>query len=215
MDKRAISYHFAPALSDLEDMHLRKKLQKNTNSSIRIIAGDWRGRKLPVAEVEGLRPTGDRIRETLFNWLQLDIRGARCLDLFAGTGALGLEALSRGASKVIFCELNTTAQQQLQANLATLNANNGELKRTAAGELLNNPQGDTPFDIVFIDPPFAENLWNTTLEALLHPEANWLSEHALIYLEYPKNTAITLPATWRIRKTKTTGQVTFTLLERE
>ena len=85
---------------------MRKNNQKNAGSSIRIIAGDWRGRKLPVAEVDGLRPTGDRVRETLFNWLQLDIRDARCLDLFAGTGALGLEALSRGASEVVFTELD-------------------------------------------------------------------------------------------------------------
>lgn len=118
---------------------MRKNNQKNAGSSIRIIAGDWRGRKLPVAEVDGLRPTGDRVRETLFNWLQLDIRDARCLDLFAGTGALGLEALSRGASEVVFTELDTKAQQQLQANLTTLQPHGGVLKRMAALDLLKQP----------------------------------------------------------------------------
>lgn len=190
---------------------MRKNNQKNTGSTIRIIAGDWRGRKLPVAEVEGLRPTGDRVRETLFNWLQLDIRGARCLDLFAGTGALGLEALSRGASEVIFTELDTQAQQQLQANLTTLQPHGGKLKRMAAHDWLKQAP-TAPFDIAFIDPPFAKDLWASTLDALT--QGNWLSEHGLIYIEHPKRTAITLPNGWQERKSKTSGQVTYRLLER-
>lgn len=190
---------------------MRKNNQKNAGSSIRIIAGDWRGRKLPVAEVDGLRPTGDRVRETLFNWLQLDIRDARCLDLFAGTGALGLEALSRGASEVVFTELDAKAQQQLQANLTTLQPHGGVLKRMAALDLLKQPPA-TPYDIAFIDPPFALNLWDDTLNALT--QAPWLSEHGLIYVEHPKRTAITLPNGWQERKSKTSGQVTYCLLER-
>lgn len=193
---------------------MRKTQQKNTDSSIRIIAGDWRGRKLPVASVDGLRPTGDRVRETLFNWLQLHVRGSRCLDLFAGTGALGLEALSRGAEKVVFCELHPAAQQQLHANLCTLKDTKGELKRMTAVEFLTSAEPDAPYDIVFIDPPFAQSLWQETLTALTPDNTRWLSEEAFIYLEHPKQTPITPPAGWQERKSKTTGQVTFTLLER-
>ncbi|WP_185234647.1 16S rRNA (guanine(966)-N(2))-methyltransferase RsmD [Teredinibacter franksiae] len=160
----------------------KKKPQKPSESSIRIIGGQWRGRKLAVTEAEGLRPTADRVRETLFNWLMADIHGSRCLDLFAGTGALGLEALSRGAAFVQFAETNTQAARQLEANLQLLD---GMHAKVFGGDGLSLAPPSEPFDLVFLDPPYARNLWQPALtylagKGLLHPSAK-------IYIEAPKS----------------------------
>lgn len=181
-----------------------------SRSKVRIIGGQWRGRKLPVAQVDGLRPTGDRIRETLFNWLQGEIRDAHCLDMYAGTGALGLEALSRGASNVQFLEQNALAAKQLADNILLLNAQQACLARADALEWLKQTR-NTPFRIVFIDPPFSENLWNKSIEALSNSQC--LACNALIYIETPINTDISTPLHWQIQKQKTSGKVTYRLYQ--
>jgi len=124
--------------------------------SIRIIAGEWRGRKLPVIDVDGLRPTSDRIRETLFNWLMPYLSGSRCLDLFAGTGALGFEAASRGAHNVDFVESHRQVSQALSENIKLLEAN-AIVHNMAANAFLTRSATES-FDLVFVDPPFAENM---------------------------------------------------------
>ncbi|HET8705194.1 MAG TPA: 16S rRNA (guanine(966)-N(2))-methyltransferase RsmD, partial [Pseudomonadales bacterium] len=124
-------------------------------SELRIIGGQWRGRKLRFAAVEGVRPTGDRIRETLFNWLMFDIEDTRCLDLFAGSGALGFEAASRGAREVVLIDRHPKVVEQLNENAKLLNFGGFEIEKTDAEHFL----GSKPpaFDIVFLDPPFAED----------------------------------------------------------
>jgi 16S rRNA (guanine966-N2)-methyltransferase len=174
---------------------------------VRIIGGQWRGRKLRFAPVEGLRPTGDRLRETLFNWLQFRLPGSRCLDLYAGSGALGLEALSRGAAKVDFVELNRSAAQTLREQLQILDAQNGQVHQTSAEEFLARA-ADTPYDLVFIDPPFADDLWQQTLAAL----AGRLAPGTLVYVETPRDTALNLPEGWQLEKQKRAGQVCMYLL---
>ena len=126
-----------------------------STNQLRIIGGQWRGRKLNFPDIDGLRPTGDRIRETLFNWLTGDLPASRCLDLFAGAGSLGLEALSRGASQVVLLEKHPQAASQLQAHLSTLNCSQGQAVQTDSLQWLANHQGEG-FDIVFMDPPFKQ-----------------------------------------------------------
>ncbi|MCV6615583.1 MAG: 16S rRNA (guanine(966)-N(2))-methyltransferase RsmD [Cellvibrionaceae bacterium] len=183
---------------------------------LRIIGGHWRGRKLAFAETEGLRPTGDRIRETLFNWLAADIGGSRCLDLFSGSGALGLEALSRGAAEVQLWEQNKRACELLSKHLQTLNPSaRSQLAKVYQGDSISRLERDTPaagFDIVFMDPPFSLDLWNRSAEAL--EKQGWLAEEALVYVESPKNQALQLPPNWKLWRQKQTGQVSFQLLER-
>ncbi|WP_308364778.1 MULTISPECIES: 16S rRNA (guanine(966)-N(2))-methyltransferase RsmD [unclassified Microbulbifer] len=170
-------------------------------SQLRIIGGRWRGRKLQFAPVAGLRPTGDRLRETLFNWLQFRLPGARCLDLFAGSGALGLEALSRGAAGVDFVELNRSALQTLKEQLGVLQAQNGRVHYTSASDFLAHT--DTRYDIVFVDPPFDSDLWQETLAAL----GTHLARNALVYVETPRDKAVLPPDGWQIAKEKRAGRV--------
>ncbi|MGL6159795.1 16S rRNA (guanine(966)-N(2))-methyltransferase RsmD [Microbulbifer sp.] len=170
-------------------------------SQLRIIGGRWRGRKLQFAPVAGLRPTGDRLRETLFNWLQFHLPGARCLDLFAGSGALGLEALSRGAAGVDFVELNRGAARTLKEQLGALQAQNGRVHYTSASDFLAHT--DTRYDIVFVDPPFDGDLWQETLAAL----GGHLAKNALVYVETPRDKVVLPPDGWQIAKEKRAGQV--------
>ena len=128
---------------------------------IRIIGGQWRGRKLPVPDSPGLRPTTDRVRETLFNWLAPSMVDARCLDCFAGSGALGLEALSRYAASATLLEMDRSVSQQLQQNLTTLKATNAKVVNTNTLTFLG--QKGTPHEVVFIDPPFRKGLLEETL----------------------------------------------------
>jgi 16S rRNA (guanine966-N2)-methyltransferase len=171
---------------------------------LRIIGGEWRGRKLPILDAEGLRPTGDRLRETLFNWLTLDLPGARCLDVFAGTGALGLEALSRGAGSVTMIELQGDVAEQLRANCATLGARNVDIIQTNALTWLKQPH-EQQFDVVFIDPPFAANLWQQSVD-LLEQQA-LLADEAIIYVETPKDVHLEPPADWSLHRRKPAGAV--------
>ncbi len=176
--------------------------------AVRIIAGQWRGRRLQVPHLPGLRPTPDRVRETLFNWLRPYLLGARCLDLFAGTGALCLEALSRGAQSAVMVETAAAAAAALRANAARLGADRAEvIEAPAMHYLAGTPQ---PFDIVFIDPPFASDLIART-SALLE-ERGWLSRNALIYVEAPAALhPLPLPNTWEGIRSGTAGQVGYHL----
>lgn len=185
----------------------------NSTQQLRIIGGQWRGRKFNFPSADGLRPTGDRIRETLFNWLSSDIHGARCLDLFAGSGALALEALSRGAAHVELWEANRAACQQLQNHIKTLQSQLGEQEtQISHGDsltMLAQHNEGAPFDIIFMDPPFAANLWETAAELL--EQNNWLHPDSLIYIESPKNQLPKLPENWRNWRCKNTGQVCYQL----
>jgi 16S rRNA (guanine966-N2)-methyltransferase len=157
-----------------------------------------------------IRPTPDRIRETLFNWLAQRVPAARCLDLFAGSGALGLEALSRGAAQVTFVERDAVAVRELRARLAEWGANGGQVEHNDALRFLAaDPQ--RTFDIVFLDPPFASDLLVPSAQAL--EQRHWLSAGALIYVETDSRTGLPpLPATWRVIKAKQAGTVGYHLL---
>lgn len=181
-------------------------------AKVRIIGGQWRGRKLPVADIEGLRPTGDRIRETLFNWLAPDIHGARCLDLYAGSGALGFEALSRGAATAGFVELNPAVCRQIEANIQLLATDNAQLVCDDALSWLTSQPGTLDFDLIFIDPPFALNLWDKTIRALSDNEGR-LKPGTLIYIESPKSQIYDIPSNWQCRRDKQTGQIAYRLFQ--
>ncbi len=190
------------------------KLKKQPNKSaskghIRIISGQHRGRKLPVLLAEGLRPTTDRVKETVFNWLMPYIQDAKCLDCFAGSGGLGFEALSRGAESVTFIELNKAAAQQLMANKATLKADNVEVLSTNALAFLQKNQ--QAFSLVFIDPPFRKGLAQQTAQAL---SQQGLTENALIYVEMEvDNNSQVMPSHWQLLKEKVAGQVVYRLYQ--
>ncbi len=184
-------------------------LASNKKGEVRIIAGEFRGRKLPVLNAEGLRPTSDRVRETLFNWLQFDIVGRNVLDVFAGSGVLGFEALSRGAKHVTMLELDRKNYQQLIENKQQLKIENLTLHNLNALVFLNNPAPQT-FDIVFLDPPFNQGLMLKTIELLF--KNNWLSNNSLLYIEQENSLAWEgLPEGWVCKKEKQTSQVKFGL----
>ncbi|MEE3609249.1 16S rRNA (guanine(966)-N(2))-methyltransferase RsmD [Avibacterium paragallinarum] len=180
---------------------------------VRIIAGLWRGRKLPVLNAEGLRPTGDRVKETLFNWLMPYIVGANCLDCFAGSGSLGLEALSRQANQVIFLELNKQVANQLSKNLQQLKCSplQGQVINQNSLQYLQQMPPSPQFDLVFLDPPFHFDLAQQAIDAL--EQYHWLKPEALIYVETEKNKTLTIPAHWQLLKEKTTGQVRYRLYQ--
>ena len=179
---------------------------------VRIFGGEWRRRWLPVPAAEGLRPTGDRVRETLFNWLMPHLPGARCLDLFAGTGVLGFEALSRGASHATFVERDARVFTQLAHNAEVLQAGTRAalVNADAARFLLAQPP--SAFDIVFLDPPFASALMAEVMPRLAQA---WLTPGALLYLEFPRGGAgIALPEGWRMMREGETRQAGFGLARR-
>ena len=182
---------------------------------IRIIAGKWRGRKISVGDFEGLRPTPDRIRETLFNWLQSHISEARCLDLFAGSGVLGLEALSRGAKSVTFIEKLPPASMALKKIVTTLAANTTcEIIQTDAIVWLQQQKNisSPSMDIIFLDPPFSSGLLLQALKALTHHPL--VGAKTLIYIESAKSlTAEELPPNWQILKQKQAGEVAYHLVQ--
>lgn len=173
---------------------------------VRIIGGRFRGKKLAVADVPGLRPTSDRIRETVFNWLMHDIRGARCLDLFAGSGALGFEACSRGASQVVLIEQSTPAFSKLSQAAAQLNTENLHLIQSDALSWLQ--QCRQRFDIVFIDPPFASTLAEQALKLI--DEYQILVPGGLLYRESNQIQTASTPH-WQMIKAKKAGQVHYGL----
>ncbi|HEX7762206.1 MAG TPA: 16S rRNA (guanine(966)-N(2))-methyltransferase RsmD [Cellvibrio sp.] len=221
---KALSYHF---LTLHREKALSKAVSKSTSATasghkpkgsnqLRIIGGQWRGRKLSFPDVDGLRPTGDRIRETLFNWIAPDIHGANCLDLFAGSGALGLEALSRGAASSLLIERDGRAAAQLKSNLDLLKADGGKVLQMDALDYLQRSATELPnamFDVVFIDPPFQLNLWQVVIDQL--EQRQLLREGAAIYIESGLNDHYLPPANWRLHRDKTSGSVHYRLFYRE
>jgi 16S rRNA (guanine966-N2)-methyltransferase len=178
---------------------------------LRIIAGSWRGRKLRFPSRPQIRPTPDRVRETLFNWLGGRVGGSRCMDLFAGSGALGLEALSRGASHVTFVEWDGVAAAELRARLVEWQAEGAEVREAEALRYLAGPA--SAFDIVFLDPPYAADLLGRA--AVLLESRGWLAPQALIYVETAADAGLPpLPASWDLAKTKQAGAVGYHLLVR-
>lgn len=178
---------------------------------VRIIGGTWRSRRLPVLVAPGLRPTPDRVRETLFNWLAPFLPGSRCLDLYAGTGALCFEALSRGAAQAVMVERDEPAARMLTDNLARLKAQGAEVVRAEALTFLAG--APRPFDIIFIDPPFAIAAEQVERCARLIDAGDWITGGGLVYLEIPAQlTPLPLPAAWTLLKSKTTGQVGYHLM---
>ena len=179
---------------------------------LRIVSGKWRSRLLPVTDVDGLRPTSERVRETLFNWLAPVIDGARCLDLFAGTGALGFEALSRGAAFVDLVDKAPAAAAQLRDNVGLLSASGVGVHQMDAFDFIRRRGGRPRYDIVFLDPPFADDRYAELCRLL--DEGGWLSPAALVYLEQDRGQPIPeLPAGWRVKKEKTAGNVRYSLIE--
>jgi len=178
-------------------------------NSVRIIGGGWRGRRVAFPDIPGLRPTPDRVRETLFNWLQQAVTGSCCLDLFAGSGALGLEALSRGAMQVVFVEQAVAAARGLKEQLHRLGGDlKGRVMEMGAARFLRTPE--EPFDIVFLDPPFGRDALAEYVPLL--DEGNWLKVGGLVYLENAKTTGTPkLPAHWEIIKSKAAGEVGYHL----
>ncbi|MGV8944501.1 16S rRNA (guanine(966)-N(2))-methyltransferase RsmD [Thermomonas sp.] len=178
--------------------------------SVRIIGGRWRGTKLPVPDHPGLRPTSDRVRETLFNWLQPQLPGARVLDLFAGSGALGLEALSRGAASAQLVEADLGLASGLKEFGARLDA--GSQLEVQAGDALAWLRGAPPgaFDIAFVDPPFDADLWDAVLTLL--PAC--MAGQAWIYLESPIALSPVLPGDWALHRENHTRDVRYALYRR-
>lgn len=204
------------------------KTQQKTGQ-LRIIGGRWRSRKLAFPDVEGLRPTPDRVRETLFNWLQPVIPGACCLDLFAGSGALGLEALSRGALRTVFVDQDAAAERSVREHLTTLDATNAQVIQSDVLAYLQGGRFRHPdalerpslhgvpqcFDVVFIDPPYRH--YDLLQACCAHLEAgDWLALSAYIYLETESSCDVPpLPPNWKVIRSKKAGQVGYHLALRE
>jgi 16S rRNA (guanine966-N2)-methyltransferase len=183
-----------------------------TKNEVRIIGGKWRSRKLRFPDLPELRPTPDRVRETLFNWLSPYVVGARCLDLFAGSGALGFEALSRGASSVVMVDQSAVVVQQLQANALLLAA---EKEVVLSCSQVPNEQlllDQNAFDIIFLDPPFHKNYLATCCEWL--ENANCLAKNALIYIEAESSLRppLPIPKNWTLLREKKAGEVGYYLV---
>jgi 16S rRNA (guanine966-N2)-methyltransferase len=178
-------------------------------NSVRIIAGTWRGRRVHFPDMPALRPTPDRVRETLFNWLQHSIIDTRVLDLFAGSGALGLEALSRGAREVVFVEQFPAAARALQEQLASFGAAaKGRILGMGAARFLRTP--GEPFDVAFLDPPFGTNALAEYIPLL--DAGNWLKVGGLVYLENERVAGVpALPSHWELLKSKSAGEVGYHL----
>ncbi len=177
---------------------------------VRIIGGKWRNTKLPVPLVAGLRPSSDRVRETLFNWPTPRLGGARVLDLFAGSGALGLEAVSRGATQATLVERDAGLARQLRESVARLGAQAQVevVQADALHWLAQRPSGLA--DIVFIDPPFADGLWDSVLAGL----GPHLAADAWLYLESPAGQTLRLPPGWLLHREGGTREVGFALYRR-
>ena len=187
---------------------------RGVRHEVRIIGGEWRGRKLHFTPTEGLRPTPDRVRETLFNWLQFELAGTRCLDLFAGSGALGFEALSRGAAEVVFVERDPVSARAISAMLAQLRCDRGRVERVdALAWLERGPRSSQPFDIVFLDPPYDE-AWLPVLAEKLE-RGGWLAPGAWVYLEdAAARGEPALPTGWTLLRSKRAGDVGYHLARR-
>jgi 16S rRNA (guanine966-N2)-methyltransferase len=181
-------------------------------NQVRIIGGEWRGRKLHFPQSAAIRPTPDRVRVTLFDWLQMHLAGKRCLDLFTGSGALGFEALSRGAREVVFVDIDSDAIHHVVQMLQTLRCDRGRAIQMDAATFLAQPP--EPFDIVFLDPPFSDQALPQSC-ALLESRG-WLAPGAFIYLEAPAASGEpVLPEGWTLYRSKRAGEVGYHLARRQ
>ncbi|WP_434049831.1 16S rRNA (guanine(966)-N(2))-methyltransferase RsmD [Marinobacter salarius] len=191
----------------------QKPRPASNGGELRIIGGDWRSRKLRFPEAGGVRPTPARTRETLFNWLTHHLPGSRCLDLFAGSGALGLEALSRGAGPTTFVDHTPALAQALRSNLRLLKSENGEVACQAVDTYLAQPPAK-PFDILFMDPPFRQG-WLEKLFPMI-ADNGWVKPGGWIYAEHESEMSTpTAPSNWIPHRQKTAGQVTYCLFRVE
>ena len=187
-------------------------MKKKRLGSVRVIGGKWRGTRVPVPDIDGLRPSGDRSRETLFNWLQMQIPGSRCIDLFAGSGVLGIEAASRGAAEVILVEKSRQATREIRETLRRLNA---EQVSVIDGDAITwlDQCGPQSIDIVFIDPPFGKGLEVLVLERLATGDG--LRNESLVYLETARDAPLLAAESgWEIIKEKLLGDVRMQLLKK-
>lgn len=182
-------------------------------SELRIIGGKYRSRKIRFVEEPGLRPTHNRIRETLFNWIQDVIQNAECFDVFAGSGALGFEAVSRGAKQVVFCDISKNVIEMLKRNAADLQVGNAAFLQ--CDFILQNTIQNKKFDVVFLDPPFKKDCMLPACELLESREL--LNPNAYIYLEFEKNSVdlSKLPKNWIVKKHKNTQTIEFVLCQKE
>jgi 16S rRNA (guanine966-N2)-methyltransferase len=181
-------------------------------NAVRIVGGEWRGRLLRFPAVPGIRPTPDRVRETLFNWLQQRVAGSRCLDLFAGSGALGLEALSRGAAEVVFVDLEPAVTHYLVGQLKDFRCERGQVVRSDAARYLDGPV--QAFDLVFLDPPFDAKVLPDICARL--ERGGWLAPGGYAYLEAPAGAGPPeLPPGWTLLRSKRAGEVGYHLARRD
>lgn len=200
-------------LAPAYDWRMPRSVRKNAPDAsappnrLRVIGGRWRGMKIDFPPIRAIRPSPDRVRETLFNWVQQQIVGARCLDLFAGSGALGIEALSRGAAHVTFVDREPRVVRHLEQTLRRLGATNAEAVASDAIRYLQRPP--MRFDLVFADPPFASDLLAGVWQRL----PDWLQDGAYIYVECAADAVLpNLPAGWSLYRSKQAGQVGYHLL---
>lgn len=187
------------------------KKPREPNHSIRVIAGKHRGRKVSVHDQPGLRPTPNRVRETLFNWLQFEIAGATILDAFSGTGVMGLEALSRGADSVLFTDNNPELIEEIRATLLSWRETHA---RVQVCDVLDLRPMAYAYDMIFLDPPFALELQQAAVDKFA--SAAWLKPYGKIFVEMPfKHADITLPQGFTWHKTAKAGSVYYGLITRE
>ncbi|MFM8341722.1 MAG: 16S rRNA (guanine(966)-N(2))-methyltransferase RsmD [Methylomonas sp.] len=181
------------------------------SNKLRIIGGEWRSRQIGFDDAPGLRPTPGRVRETLFNWLQAEVANSRCLDLYAGSGALGFEAASRGANSIVQVENNAKTCQKLRENCRLLGANQIQVVQQDVNQYLM--LGGDQFDLVFLDPPFGLNMIQETSRLL--NQAGWLASFAKIYIEAERGLVLSdMPSTWNVLKQKTAGDVAYYLFQK-
>ena len=187
-------------------------MKKKQTGTVRIIGGQWRGTRLSVPDLPGLRPSGDRSRETLFNWLQPWVAAAECADLFAGTGALGFEAASRGALSVFMVEKDRQAQAVLRESIEQLQAEQVNLHAGGAMSLIEEFKPDS-FDLVFVDPPFDSNLGGLVLERL--EKSGCVRRGGFIYVESPAPIVLPAPEGWSVWRDQQLGEVRMQLFRRQ
>lgn len=191
-------------------MVARKNNSKN-RGKVRITSGEWKNRNLEVPDIDGLRPTSERVRETLFNWLMPSIHKSVCLDLFAGSGSLGFEALSRGAKHCTFVEKSKLAFSQIKTTRTSLNAVNSEVHNCDAIDFLSSVHNHN-FNLVFLDPPFSDDYLISSIESI--HEYQLVSSGGYIYIEFNKNNDLfDLPDNWSVIRKKIYGNVCFILIE--
>jgi len=187
-------------------------MKKEKKGEIRIIGGKWKSKKIYFDLNDDLRPTPDRAKETLFNWLGQDLNKMYCLDLFSGTGALGFEAFSRGAQKVTFVEKNKEYLQKIKKVFLEMNEKaDCDFFCAECLEWIQNNSSETKYDLIFIDPPFNKNLIHDLLAAILEKEL--LSKNGQIYCEFEKKLDLEIPESFTLKKKKSLGKKSYVLAE--